>query len=172
MTDIPNVFAHSRKPRALIAALALGTALGAAGTGWLLSSQPSMAAISAPLSVTPASPQPGFSQLVARVKPAVVQIATVSRQSDDGQAQAMQQMPDLPAPFGDMLRQFRGNGGGAMPEQHALGSGFIVDPAGYIVTNNHVVDGAHDISVTLGDGNKYVAKVIGRDQKTDLALLK
>ena len=87
----------------------------------------------------------------------------------------MQQMPDLPAPFGDMLPPlFRpaGGGNGAMPEQHALGSGFIIDPAGYIVTNNHVVDGAHEVSVTLTDGNKYKAKVIGRDAKTDLALLK
>jgi serine protease Do len=85
-----------------------------------------------------------------------------------------QQMPqDMPAPFGDTLRQFRNHGGhGAEMEQHALGSGFIVDPAGYIVTNNHVVDGAHDVSVTLTDGNKYKAHVVGRDAKTDLALLK
>ena len=62
--------------------------------------------------------------------------------------------------------------GGGAAEQRALGSGFIIDPAGYIVTNNHVVDGAHDVSVTLTDGNKYKAKVVGRDTKTDLALLK
>ncbi|HEX3993296.1 MAG TPA: Do family serine endopeptidase, partial [Acetobacteraceae bacterium] len=55
---------------------------------------------------------------------------------------------------------------------HALGSGFIIDPAGYVVTNNHVVDHAHEIKVTLGDGKSYPAKVIGHDEKTDLALLK
>ena len=56
--------------------------------------------------------------------------------------------------------------------QRALGSGFVIDPAGYVVTNNHVVDGARDVSVTLTNGDKYKAKVIGRDSKTDLALLK
>jgi serine protease Do len=70
----------------------------------------------------------------------------------------------------------QGNGGmqgnGGAMEQRALGSGFIIDPAGYIVTNNHVVDGAHDVSVTLTDGSKYKAKVIGHDKKTDLALVK
>jgi serine protease Do len=66
-----------------------------------------------------------------------------------------------------------GNGRGMrQPEQHASGSGFIIDPAGYIVTNNHVVDGARTVSVTLNDGNKYTAKVVGHDDKTDLALLK
>ena len=55
---------------------------------------------------------------------------------------------------------------------HALGSGFIVDPAGYIVTNNHVVDGARKIIVTLDNGQTYPAKVVGRDAKTDLAVLK
>jgi serine protease Do len=59
-----------------------------------------------------------------------------------------------------------------MTPTHALGSGFIIDPAGYIVTNNHVVDHAHQIKVTLGDGKSYPAKVIGHDEKTDLALLK
>ena len=86
-------------------------------------------------------------------------------------------MPDLPAPFGDMLlAQFPARperrGGAAPGEQARAGiGGFIIDPPA-VVTNNHVVDGAHDISVTLTDGNKYSAKLIGRDQKTDQALLK
>ena len=54
----------------------------------------------------------------------------------------------------------------------ALGSGFIVDPAGYVVTNNHVIDDATDINVTLTTGKTYPAKLIGTDKKTDLALLK
>jgi serine protease Do len=118
---------------------------------------------------------------VAKVKPAVVQIATVStpgQTSQDGQDNnAMPQMPDLPPQFGDMFRRYfgqPGNGGmgNGQRAQRALGSGFIIDPDGYIVTNNHVVDGARDVSVTLTDGNKYSAKVVGRDAKTDLALLK
>ena len=54
----------------------------------------------------------------------------------------------------------------------ALGSGFIVDPSGDIVTNNHVIDAATDIGVTLTDGSRYSAKVVGSDPQTDLALLK
>jgi serine protease Do len=87
------------------------------------------------------------------------------------QAQA-EEMPQMPPdfPFPDMFHHFFDHQG-AQPE-HALGSGFIVDPDGYIVTNNHVVDGAHKITVTLNDGTSRPAKVVGRDAKTDLALLK
>ena len=155
--------------RAVLAALLLGAAIGAGGVAWTLSSQ-SFAAPPPPLSITPVNPQSGFAPLVARIKPAVVQIATVSQLKGEDN-QELQQMPDLPAPFGDFFRHQFG-GGGATLEQRAMGSGFIIDPAGYIVTNNHVVDGAHEVSVTLTDGNKYRAKVIGRDAKTDLALVK
>ena len=54
----------------------------------------------------------------------------------------------------------------------ALGSGFIVDPDGYIVTNNHVVGQAAKVEVILQDNSKYTAKIVGRDPRTDLALLK
>ena len=161
-----------RSGKSTLAALLVCTALGAGGVGYAISAG-SLAA--APLAVTPANPQPGFAQLVSRIKPAVVQIATISRPDDSQETQQLQQMPDLPAPFGDFFRHRFGQGGrngGGMPEQRAAGSGFIIDPAGYIVTNNHVVDGAREVSVTLTDGNKYKAKVIGRDAKTDLALLK
>ncbi len=175
--SIMTVHPFSRKflkTRSAVLALLVGTAVISGGVGYAISA-PSGAAAPPPLSITPVSPQAGFAPLVARVKPAVVQIATISRPNgdQDGDNQ-LQQMPDLPAPFGDFFRHyFDQNGGpGAMAEQRALGSGFIIDPAGYIVTNNHVVDGAKRVSVTLTDGNKYRAKVIGRDSKTDLALLK
>ena len=74
-------------------------------------------------------------------------------------------------PFQEFFRQFMGN----MPRTyrtHSLGSGFIVRSDGYIVTNNHVVDGASDITVKLSGNRHYTAKVVGRDPKTDLALLK
>jgi serine protease Do len=73
-----------------------------------------------------------------------------------------------------MLRRYFGQQGRgyALPQQRALGSGFIVDPTGYIVTNNHVIDGAREVSVTLNDGSKHTARIIGRDDKTDLALVK
>lgn len=135
-----------------------------------------MLATAAPLSQAPLAPQQGFAPLVARVKPAVVQIATISTPSvdqDGDQSESTPQgIPDLPGPFGDMMRRYFGQHGGQALEQRALGSGFIIDPAGYIVTNNHVVDGAHSVSVTLTDGKKYKAKVIGRDAKTDIAVVK
>jgi serine protease Do len=164
----------ARASRMVVAALLLGTAIGAGGVAWTFSS-PSFAA-AAPLSAGPITPQAGFAPLVARVKPAVVEVTTVSQVGAGQDGAAVQQMPNLPAPFGDMFRHYfdqqGGGNGGAMAEQRALGSGFIVDPAGYIVTNNHVVDGAREVSVTLTGGDKYKAQVIGRDSKTDLALLK
>ena len=165
-------------PRRLVAALMLGSVLGGGGVLWALSGQ----SLAAPLSSAPVTPQAGFAPLVQKVKPAVVEIATISQgavrdsSDSDDDAPQMQQMPDMQGPMGDMLRRYFGQQGrgnnAARPEQRALGSGFIIDPAGYIVTNNHVVDGAREVSVTLTDGAKYKAKVIGRDAKTDLALVK
>jgi serine protease Do len=180
ISPIPN---NTSARRASLAALLVGAAVGVGATALALSGSSFAAANPPPLGLSssaPMVPQTGFAPLVAKVKPAVVQIATTTRpemnQDDQGSQMQQQQIPDdMPAPFGDMLRQFHnhgGNGGSRGAEQHALGSGFIIDPAGYIVTNNHVVDGAHDVSVTLTDGNKYKAHLVGRDTKTDLALLK
>jgi serine protease Do len=169
-------------PRRLVAALMLGSVLGGGGVLWALSGQ----SLAAPLSSAPVTPQAGFAPLVQKVKPAVVEIATISQgqvrdssdgdnDDNDGNGPQMQQMPDMNGQMGEMLRRYFGQQGRsnqARPEQRALGSGFIIDPAGYIVTNNHVVDGAREVSVTLTDGAKYKAKVIGHDDKTDLALVK
>jgi serine protease Do len=76
--------------------------------------------------------------------------------------------------FGDdLMERFFGPGG--RPErqtQRSLGSGFVIDKAGFILTNRHVIDGADDISVTLTDGKTYDAKLVGKDARTDVALLK
>jgi serine protease Do len=159
-------------PLRLAASLLVGSALGTAVTVMAISN-PSLAASAPPIAVTPSNPQAGFAPLVARVKPAVVQIAAVSG-GGSVEGQQMQQLPDVPGPFGEMLRRYFEQQGRSFttPEQRALGSGFIIDPSGYIVTNNHVIDGAREVSVTLTDGQKYQAKVIGRDAKTDLALVK
>jgi serine protease Do len=76
--------------------------------------------------------------------------------------------------FGDdLMERFFGPGGGPdVQAQRSLGSGFIVDKEGYILTNRHVVEGADKISVTLADGKRYDAKLVGRDARTDVALLK
>jgi len=112
---------------------------------------------------------PGFAALVRQVKPAVVNISTTERVK----AQANADLPQFPpgSPFNEMLRRF-----GQQPEAdrtvHALGSGFIIDPAGWVITNNHVVDGATSVSVTLDDGRVLPATVRGRDERTDVAVLK
>ena len=64
------------------------------------------------------------------------------------------------------------NPDGVAPRQHGLGSGVIVSPDGYVLTNNHVVKDATEILVALSDGRQFPAKVIGTDPKTDVALIK
>jgi serine protease Do len=121
------------------------------------------------------APREGYADIVDRVAPAVVTIRSAKR------VHAAQQFPFMDDP---MLRQFFGNGNGGanrMPRQrnndrgqmeHALGSGVIVSPDGYIITNHHVVDGAEQIKVELTDGRSFDAKLIGSDQPSDLAVLK
>ncbi|HWU27208.1 MAG TPA: trypsin-like peptidase domain-containing protein, partial [Rhizomicrobium sp.] len=127
-----------------------------------------------PLHLPPVASQAGFGSLVAKVEPAVVQISA----TEMGSANQVSQNEESPAspndPLGGLLRRFFDQYGGAerQSEIHALGSGFLVDPAGYIVTNNHVVDGARDITITLTNGKTYSAKLVGRDEKTDIAVLK
>jgi serine protease Do len=117
-----------------------------------------------------AAPAPEtFAPLAEKVTPAVVNISSVhhTRGMPGG-------LPfEIPegSPFEDFFRQF--GGPNAQPrEVMGLGSGFIVDPQGYVVTNNHVIDDASGIKVTLPDGSQYDAKVVGTDKQTDLALLK
>ncbi|MEO3427301.1 DegQ family serine endoprotease [Pelagibius sp. CAU 1746] len=119
-----------------------------------------------------------FADLAKKVSPAVVNIASTQEiQAPEGN---MQGMPfDFPgSPFEDFFKQFRqqfgehGQPQAAPRHATALGSGFIVDPAGYVVTNNHVVDHASEVTIRLTDESVYPAKVIGVDPQTDLALLK
>ena len=110
--------------------------------------------------------------LVERVSPAVVSIATTQVMPA-----ALQSAPRMPPGLEEFFRQFGGpfTPQGMVPEpreMHALGSGFIIDPAGYVVTNNHVIDGATKVTVILSDDSNLEATIIGRDEKTDLALLK
>jgi serine protease Do len=119
-------------------------------------------------------------RLTARVAPAVVNIAVTSTpQAEDSQAggtsdDGQQGMQGLPPE----LQRFFGMGGGGqmMPPrqqlQHGIGSGVIISPDGYIVTNNHVVAGAKDIKVTLHDRRVLNGKVVGTDKMTDIAVVK
>jgi serine protease Do len=111
-----------------------------------------------------------FADLVERVSPAVV---TVTVEQEINAAAGMNPQ-DLPEPFRDFFNQ---NGQQGKPfniprKAVAMGSGFIIDKSGYIVTNNHVVESAKSIKVKLTDGREYDARLIGADPATDIALLK
>ena len=125
------------------------------------------------MSPLPAMNMPGsFADLAAKVSPAVVNISSTHVET----AQAGPEIPDFPkgSPFEQFFKPFldQQKHGQMKRKLTALGSGFIIDPSGYIVTNNHVIDQATDIHVTTNDGKDYPAKLIGADSKTDLALLK
>ena len=118
-------------------------------------------------------PRGSFAPIVEKVAPAVVKIETTTTIKGP----EIQNFPGFSDPF---WRQFFGNQFGQEfpphafgPEvEHGLGSGVIVTKDGYILTNNHVVDGAKDVQVTLPDGREFTAKVVGRDPKTDIAVVK
>jgi serine protease Do len=104
-----------------------------------------------------------FAPLVKRVRPAVVSIRTTETvASDDG-------LSNLPPELQQIFRQRLHTG---KQRQQGAGSGFIIDPSGYIVTNNHVVGSADSIEVVLADGTEMPARVIGTDELTDVALIK
>ena len=114
--------------------------------------------------ITSSAGEVDFTQAAAEVTPAVVYIRTTyASQANSSQQDMMQQM------FGDMFGQ-------RMPRQNtpqmASGSGVIISPDGYIVTNNHVVEKADKIEITTNDHRHFKAKVIGTDPNTDLALIK
>jgi serine protease Do len=115
-----------------------------------------------------------FADLAAKVSPAVVNISSTHEVEGQNRMEGMPFNFPPGSPFEEFFKQFQQQ----TPQQNrarkvsSLGSGFIIDASGYIVTNNHVVDGAKDIEVTLTDGSEYPAKLIGTDPKTDLALLK
>ncbi|MDG3576431.1 DegQ family serine endoprotease [Rhizobium sp. YJ-22] len=121
------------------------------------------------------APGGSYAGIVAADKPAVVTITTTMKadpNADDGTV----------SPFDEQFRQFFGQQGIPLPpqaqrpqnggEQMALGSGFVISSDGYIVTNNHVIDNAKTIKVTLDDGTELSAKLIGADAKSDLAVVK
>jgi serine protease Do len=110
---------------------------------------------------------PDFVDLAERLSPAVVNIATEQNgKASHAQAQSSDGDSDPFDLYGQPFEPYD------MPHAHSLGSGFIINRSGYILTNNHVVEDASRIVVTLKDGHQYKARVIGRDSKTDIALLK
>nr|WP_226341248.1 DegQ family serine endoprotease [Gemmobacter serpentinus] len=111
-----------------------------------------------------------FADLAEKISPAVVNITTsavVETSAED--------LPRLPegSPFQDFFDQFQNRDGGNEPRRsEALGSGFVISEDGYIVTNNHVIEGADEIEIEFFSGKRLPAKLIGTDPKTDIAVLK
>jgi serine protease Do len=120
----------------------------------------------------PAVQLPSLAPLVQRVLPAVVSISARLSSDTAGQGGDRSAEENEQSPFDELLRRFFENRGIPPREVMALGSGFIIDPAGYIVTNNHVVGNSDKITVVLQDNSRHPARIIGRDEKTDLALVK
>jgi len=122
---------------------------------------------------------PNFATLVARTGPAVVRVSVVGHE-------AVQDIPPelRGTPFEELFRRFSQQGRGAPPgaspgapgerqrRTMGQGSGFIIDPGGYIVTNNHVIGDADRVTIELADGRQMQAEVVGADPQTDIALLK
>ena len=156
------------------AAVALALALGIGGLG--LATAQHAFSDNPPASLKLADPnegssRTGFAPVVKKVLPTVVNISSTKVVKMPTSFQG--QMPD-----DDTLRQFFGGslrGQPGMPREQrerGLGSGVIVSPEGYILTNNHVVDGATDVQVTLSDKREFKARVVGTDPKIDIAVLK
>jgi serine protease Do len=156
-----------------LAVLALSLGTGCQGSASAASPPDSNPQTPAPFAVPPVLPgTPDIAQLAARVKPSVVNITTV---------QAVKvprmDMPDLGELFpffngGTSRRPGGGRGGGDdVIKQQALGSGFLVDDKGHVVTNAHVVDGANVVKVKLADDREFKAKVVGKDTRLDVAVL-
>src|SRR4051812_34460673 len=153
--------------------------------------RPALTAIVAATIAVPTLSTPGFARgpeavadVAEKVIDAVVNISTSQKVEGGGRGGAQQQMPNLPpgSPFEEFFEEFfknrRGQGGDDQSPNRAprrvssLGSGFIIDPAGIVITNNHVIADADEITVILTDGTRLKAEVVGRDQKTDLAVLR
>ncbi len=168
---------------ALLGAVAVAAVGGLTIEALPVASLPALAAATT-VSAGPAS----FADVVDRVKGAVVSVKVKIDQSNvafDGDSQPdAQPMPNLPkdSPMEKFFRQFGGRGfgfgdrgGQDHPQPHmgmAQGSGFFISADGYIVTNNHVVEHAKDVTITTADGKTVAATVVGTDPRTDLALLK
>jgi serine protease Do len=155
-----------------IALLMVGAMLGFGyGISTVIQPRNSQAASASTISETPMVPA-NFSDLAEKVRPGVVNIQVVKKVKNVNFGFRGNPFGDN-NPFGDFFGPFSGGNPPSREfKQQGVGSGFVISQDGYILTNNHVVEDADQIKVKLSNGKEYEGKVVGRDPKTDLALVK
>ncbi len=194
----PKAMSPFRRVRAAALATSVGFGLAFAPLAFAETAQPAPLTQSAPAvqlpsfaplvkKVTPAVVNISVTEKAGAGDGDMAQNQDQDQDQDAGPDQGGPRQGFPQSPFDEFLRRFfeqqgqpfgrQGQPFGDMPQQPhaqrvALGSGFIIDPSGYVVTNNHVVANADKVTVIFQDNSKHPAKVIGRDSKTDLALLK
>ncbi|ACA20174.1 protease Do [Methylobacterium sp. 4-46] len=165
-----------RKALASVAAVTL-VATGALGSAFLPPSTPVLAQALPQTPITaPEHPPGSFAPIVNRVKPGVVSVKVKLKDDAADDEEGGPGGQNVPPQLREFFRRFGENGMPNRPHRNggraAQGSGFFISADGYVVTNNHVVENAKSVEVTLDDGRTLDAKVVGTDPKTDLALLK
>ena len=167
---------NSKKSGLVIATLLLG--FGAAGTMLVSGIQPAHAQRSETGRIAELGNAPmSFANLVEQVRPAVVSIYVTGSVTKRSKSSKRRSKPNLPDghPLNKFFKKFEKDFGGTSPSKRpmrAQGSGFIISPDGYVVTNHHVVRNADRIKIALNGGKRLEAKLIGSDERTDIALLK
>jgi serine protease Do len=158
-----------------VAALLMGGGLGLGLAGGKLAPAGAKGDTAMPGVAAPAGAPPYLADLVEHVGASVVNIKLTKVERMSGPNFMGPEGFGQDSPFRDFMEKFFEGRMPQMPREHrqqGAGSGFIISKDGYIVTNNHVVEGAREITVTLANKKEYAAKVVGRDPKTDMALLK
>ncbi|MEY3017576.1 MAG: hypothetical protein RL336_711, partial [Pseudomonadota bacterium] len=115
---------------------------------------------------------PEFTNIVKQNAPAVVKITTTTITEQRQSPYQQYNDPRIPEIFRDLFQQRGQPSPSQQPRQQSMGSGFIISEDGFVLTNNHVIDGGDEIVVRLPDRSEYKAKLVGTDVRSDLALLK
>jgi len=152
-----------RKLRVWIVALAAVCVLAGIGIGAMLAGRPAVAQDGSQSARAPEALSASFVEIAQRVEPAVVNIDTMTTEGPDLDSEDKSDRTP-PNPYDLFRRQQRST--------HGIGSGFIIDSKGFVLTNYHVIDGATRITIGLLSGERLRAKVVGIDRETDLAVLK
>jgi serine protease Do len=166
---------HRKRVKTILLILVVIGFLTGAGFGVSQAVRHSYAAASPEPAISqPVMVPANFSDLAEKIRPGVVNIQVVKKVTNIGlSARNFQGFPfGEKDPFNDFFGHFSQGTPPRGFEQRGIGSGFVISRDGYILTNNHVVEGADQIKVKLSNGNEYKGKVVGRDSKTDLALIK